>query len=81
MNDAFGVSRVQSVGNLNGQTEQSFRLNRLSGDALFQRHAVQKLHGDEWLTILLPDFMDRADIRMVQGGRRLSLSLEAGQRL
>ena len=48
---------------------------------MLQRHAVQKLHDDERLAVLLADFIDRADIGMVQGGSSLSLSLETSQGL
>src|SRR5215472_2564313 len=37
-------------------------------DAMVQSHAIQKLHCDESLTILFADFINRADIRMIQGG-------------
>ena len=33
VNDAFRVSGVQSIGNLNSQSEQNFRLDGLSADA------------------------------------------------
>src|ERR1017187_9387324 len=46
---------------------------------MLQRHAVQKLHGDERLAILLTDVEDRADIGMVEGRSRLRLALEASQ--
>jgi hypothetical protein len=32
-----------------------------------QRLAVEKFHGDEWLAIMLINFIDSADIRMIQG--------------
>src|SRR5208282_2571554 len=41
----------------------------------------QQFHGDERLTVLLPDLMDGADVRMVQGGCRLRLALEPSQGL
>src|SRR5208283_5159793 len=56
-------------------------LDGLSGYTMLQRHAIQKFHDDERLTLFLPDFMNSADIGMVQGRSRLSLSLEAGQGL
>ena len=48
---------------------------------MLQRHAVQILHGDERLPVLLADVIDRADVGVVQGGRRLRLALETGQSL
>jgi hypothetical protein len=44
MNDSFGMSGVERVGNLNRQIEQNIGLDGFSGDAMLQRHAVQKLH-------------------------------------
>ncbi len=46
---------------------------------MLQRHAVQKLHGDERLAVLLADLVDGADVGMVQRGRGLRLALETGQ--
>ena len=48
---------------------------------MFQREAVEKLHGDEGLAVVLADVVDRADVRMVQGGRRLGFALKTGERL
>jgi len=48
---------------------------------MFQRHAVQKLHDQEGMAVLLPDFVDRADIGMVESRGRLRLPLETGQGL
>ena len=81
MNDALGVGGVQRVGNVDGDAEENVRFQRASRDAIPQILPVQKLHDDEGLTVLLPDLMDGADIGMVQRGRCLSLTLEAGQGL
>jgi hypothetical protein len=54
-------------------------LDGFSGDAMLQGDPVQKFHDDEWLTILLPDFMDGADIGMVQCGSGLRFALETGE--
>jgi hypothetical protein len=72
---------IQSVRNLDAQLEHRFDLQRLPADAVLERHPVQKLHHDKRPTVLLPDFMDGADIGMVQGGCRLRLTLEPSQRL
>src|ERR1700730_545593 len=81
MNDPFVVGSVERVGNLDRQNAQYIRLNGLSSDAMLQSHAIQKFHDEEGLAVLLPDFIDRADIGMVKCGGRLCLSLKAGQRL
>src|SRR5271166_7055894 len=54
-------------------------IKRTSCDQVFQRYAMQILHGDESLSVMLTDLIDRADIGMVQGRSRLGLSLEAKQ--
>ena len=81
MDDPFRMRRVQRVSNLNGQAKQNIGLDGLCGDAMLQRHAVQKFHDDEGLAVLLTNFIDGADIGMVQGRGRLRLSLEAGKGL
>ena len=81
VDDPLGVGSVQRVGDLDSERQNEFGFQRTPSDALLQRHPVQKLHGDEGLPILLPDFMNRANIGMIQCGSSLSFSLEASQRL
>ena len=81
MNDSFGVSGIQCIGNLDGQIEQNIRLDGLSRDAMLQREAIQKFHGDERLPVLFADFVDGADVGMIQGGCGLRFALEAAQGL
>jgi hypothetical protein len=49
--------------------------------AMLQRDPFQKLHHDEGPAILLADFMNRADVGMIEGGSGLRLALKTGQRL
>ena len=81
MNDALRVSGVERIGDVNGDGEKNLRFERSPRKAVLQGQPLQKLHDDERLTILLPDFIDRADIGMVESRRRLRLALEAGQGL
>ncbi len=48
---------------------------------MLQRLALQILHGNEGLPALLVDFVDGANVWMVQGGSGLRLALEAAERL
>ena len=48
---------------------------------MLQRHAVQKLHGDERLLAVLPDFIDGADVGMIESRCRPCLSAKPLQRL
>ncbi len=79
MNDAFRMSRIQRIRNLDSQRQNLLGFHRSACNLVPQREAVQKLHSDEGLPSLLSNFIDCADIGMVEGRRRLSLSLESGQ--
>ena len=69
----------QCVGYVDGNGDNAFCIQGTGCDHVFQRHAVQILHGDESLSVMLADFVDCADVGMVQGRRSLSLSLKARQ--
>jgi len=56
---------VQRVGYFNGNLQQLLRLHRPAHDFVLQGGAIQKLHGDERLPVLLADVVDGADVRMV----------------
>ena len=79
MNDALGVSRVQSVGDLNRQTHQLLNFYRVAVDAMLQGLAFEKLHGDEMPAIRLPNLVNRADIGMVQCRRSTGFPLKTLQ--
>ena len=50
-------------------------------DAVLQGQAVQKLHGDERLLAVFADFIDGADVRVVESGRGVSLAAKAFESL
>jgi hypothetical protein len=56
-------------------------LHRLSADAMFERQPIQILHSDEGLITVLSDFINRADIGMVERGRSTSLAPKSFERL
>ena len=66
MNDALGVRRIQCIGNLDRQVQQQIHLYGLAMDALLERLPLKQFHGDEVPAIGLADFVDRANVRMVQ---------------
>ena len=74
VDDALGMSGVQSVGNLDGQREHGFAIERLSANEVLEGHAVEKFHGDERLIPVFADFVDGANIGMIEsrGGARLA---------
>ncbi len=75
------MSSIEGIRDLNSKWEYVLDLQRLAADAVLQRHAFQILHRYKRLTILLPDFVNRVDVRMVQCGRSASFAPEALQRL
>ena len=79
MDNALGMGRIQSIGDLNGQIEQRLGSHRPAHDSVLQRHAVQKLHRDERLALMLADFENCADIRVVQTGSRACFAPETLQ--
>ena len=81
VDNTLRVRGIERVGNLDGQTEQNIGFHGPAGDAMLQRYAVEKLHCEKGMAILLPDFVDGADIRMVERRSRPRLALEPRQGL
>lgn len=77
MNDAGGVGGVESVGDFNASAEQHIGVERTAIDFVLQGDAVKKLHGNERLAIVIADFVDRADIGMVERGCGTGFTAEA----
>src|ERR1700730_4892784 len=48
---------------------------------MLQRDPIQKFHGDESLTAVLANVVNRADVGMIEGGSGLGFALKAGERL
>ena len=74
---AGGMGRLESLDDLNNEPEglvcgQSARL-----EPLLQRLPVDVLHGDERLAVDLANFVDLANVRVVEGGGGLGLAQEA----
>jgi hypothetical protein len=77
------VSGVQAVGNFDGYIEEAFCLHRLSIDDVFERAAIEKFHGDKTLAFVLTDFIDGANIGVIQSGGGAGFAAETfkGQRV
>src|SRR6266852_1170930 len=72
---------VESLGNLDAQIEHRFDLQRLASDPVPERLSLQQFHGDEGSPVGLVNLVDRADVRVVQGGRSLGLPLKTAESL
>jgi hypothetical protein len=80
VHDPFRVRRVQRVRNLDSQLQQRFHFQRTPGDPVLQRHPFQKFHRNERMPVVLADFVDCANIGVIQRGRRPRLAAKAFQR-
>src|SRR5581483_12272978 len=81
MNDSFGVSGVERLRNLNRQGKKKIDIQWVIGDPMFESTSVQKLHRNEGLRFILADFVNRADVGMIQGRSGTRLAAEAFQGL
>ena len=64
MDDALFVRGVESIGNLNGQVQSLLVGERPALNQLFQRFALEILHGDEGFAVLFANIVYGADIWM-----------------
>src|SRR5580700_11222360 len=80
VDNSLRVSSFQSIRCLDAKFQQLVRGNRLFADSLLQRLPFQQLHDDHRLAIMFLHFINRADVRVVQGGSGPRLSLEAAER-
>ena len=66
VNDAFGVRGVEGVGHFDRKREQALQFHWLAVDEVLQRLAGEAFHHDEEMAVMLADFVDGADVGMVQ---------------
>ncbi len=81
VNDVFGVRSVERVGDFDCESQEVFDVHGAAVDAVLERLAIEKFHGDEGVAILLADIVNRADVGMVQCGGGLRFTLESRQSL
>jgi len=81
VNNAFGVRGIESIGDLDGEREQKFQVEGAARDAVLQRDPVQILHRYEGPAIMPADFVDGADVGMIQRRCGPGLTPETLQRL
>jgi hypothetical protein len=81
VNDAFCMCCPECIGNLNCQFQHFVERERLARNTVLQGFAVEKLHRNELLAVLLADFVDGANVGMVESRGSLCFTLEATQSL
>ena len=68
VDDAFGMGRIESIGNLDSQRGNRVRIHRTIANMMLQRRAIEILHDDERFAILLINLMDGADVWVIECG-------------
>ena len=81
VNDAGVVSGVEGVGAVDADFEEAFEFERVRGDDVLERGAVEKFHGDEGAAVVFADVVDGADVGMVQRGGGTRFTFESFERL
>ena len=81
VNDALGMRRFEPFGDLDAQFEQQIERKRLAVDAVLERFAFEALHREERLAFVLADFVDGANVGVIEGRSGARFALESLQRL
>jgi len=72
---------VQGIGKLDGIVQYLFGRKRLSGDRVLESLPFEQFHGNERLALLVANFVDGADARMIESRCGPGLALEPLQHL
>src|SRR5580700_8241727 len=83
MNDSFRVGGIERVVDFDGEIEQLADFERLARDFLLERLAFEELHHDESLALVAADFVDGANVGVVErrGGAGFALESFEGLRV
>src|SRR5262249_10843195 len=80
MNDAFAVSGVEGIGNLDGDFEQFGIAERTALNEVLERAAVQILHGDKGTAAILSHVEEHANVGMGKSRRGFRFTTKAFER-
>jgi hypothetical protein len=81
MDDALGVRCAHCIGNLDPPIDHPFHSQSLPLDYVSEGLSFEQFHGYESSTIGLVDFVDGADVGVVQRGRSFGFALETAEDL
>ena len=80
VHDVLGVCGIQCFGDLDSEFQNDVDLQQRSVEPTPKCLALEQLHHDEGLALVLIDLVDRADVRMVQGCRGAGFPKKAAKR-
>ena len=81
MHDAFGMSRIERVGDLDTQVNQTVNFEGATQHGFAQSLTFQVLHYDEAQPLMFANFVNGADVGMIQSGSRASFAAKTFQGL
>jgi hypothetical protein len=81
VNDPFRVRCVESIRHFYRDLKQAIHFHRLARDQVLQCCAIEILHDDECLPVLLADIVNRADVGMIQCGSGFGFTTKSFQGL
>ena len=81
MNDPLAVRRFQRIRNFHADVQQQLQIHRTPRNPMLQRGPIEEFHRQVGLPAVFANFVNRADIRMVQRRRRSRLTPESLERL
>ena len=66
MHDAPRVRRIKRIGDLDREIEQPVDRKGFASDLLLQCPPLEQLEHEERTTVVIADFVDRADVRVIE---------------
>ncbi len=76
VDDSFGVSGIEAVGDLNAEIQKFADGELFFADASLQGLAFEQFHGDERAALEFADIVDGADVGMIERGGGAGLAAE-----
>ena len=77
MDDGFTVGGVEGGGDVCGEVEGGADWERASADGVGEGASLEQFHGDEGSALVVADFVDGADVGVVEGRGGARLAREA----
>ncbi len=77
MKDAFGMRRIERVGDLRPQFENRAQVEGAAGELPVECLAFEQLHREIELPLMIVEAVDRADVRVIEARRGPRLAAEA----
>jgi hypothetical protein len=81
VDDAAVVRRLEGFGHLTGDREHILERHRSGRDLLGQRGSVHQFHDDGAKAVAVSEAEDLRDVRVIEGGQHLRLTLEPREAL